>query len=124
MTRDTIFSAVKLSVLLGGGGEACFRMEAEETWFWTTYCLKACMQDSLCSWRHEVPYNWHILGFFSLCLNSFCANELHHTQHISGFWYNLGSCAKTLALKTLLDQGCCPKLLCRLGLLLLNGNKM
>ena len=28
VTRDTICSAVKLSVLLGGGGEACFTMEA------------------------------------------------------------------------------------------------
>ena len=33
VTRDTICSAVKLNVLLGGGGEACFRMEAQETWF-------------------------------------------------------------------------------------------
>ena len=31
VTRDTICSAVKLNVLLGGGGEACFRMEAYET---------------------------------------------------------------------------------------------
>ena len=35
-TRDTICSDVKLNVLLGCGGEACFRMEAKETWFWTT----------------------------------------------------------------------------------------
>ena len=28
VTRDTIWSAVKLNVLLGGGGEACFRTEA------------------------------------------------------------------------------------------------
>ena len=28
VTRDMICSAVKLNVLLGGGGEACFRMEA------------------------------------------------------------------------------------------------
>ena len=28
VTRDTIYSAVKLNVLLGGGGEACFTMEA------------------------------------------------------------------------------------------------
>ena len=28
VTRDTICSAVKLNVLLGGGGEACFTMEA------------------------------------------------------------------------------------------------
>ena len=36
VTRDTIFLAVKLNVLLEGGGEACFRMEAQETWFLTT----------------------------------------------------------------------------------------
>ena len=28
VTRDTIYSAVNLNVLLGGGGEACFRMVA------------------------------------------------------------------------------------------------
>ena len=28
MTRETICSAAKLNVLLGGGGEACFRMVA------------------------------------------------------------------------------------------------
>ena len=39
--RDTICSAVKLNVLLRGGGEACFKMEAYETCFWTTCCLKA-----------------------------------------------------------------------------------
>ena len=27
VTRETICSAVKLNVLLGGGGEACFSME-------------------------------------------------------------------------------------------------
>ena len=27
VTRETICSAVKLNVLLGDGGEACFRME-------------------------------------------------------------------------------------------------
>ena len=30
VTRDTICLAVKLNVLLVGGGEACFTMEAEE----------------------------------------------------------------------------------------------
>ena len=40
-----------------------------------------CKQDSLCSWRHVVPYNYHILDFFFICLDSFCENELHHTQH-------------------------------------------
>ena len=29
-----------------------------------------------------------------LCLDSFCGNELHHTQHISVFWYNLVSCSQ------------------------------
>ena len=28
VTRETICSAVKLNVLLGGGGDACFSMEA------------------------------------------------------------------------------------------------
>ena len=28
VTRETICSAVKLNVLLGGGGEACFTVEA------------------------------------------------------------------------------------------------
>ena len=28
VTRETICSAVKENVLLGGGGEVCFRMEA------------------------------------------------------------------------------------------------
>ena len=28
VTRETICSTVKLNVLLGGGGEACFRMGA------------------------------------------------------------------------------------------------
>ena len=28
VTKDTISSAVKLNVFLGGGGGACFRMEA------------------------------------------------------------------------------------------------
>ena len=28
MTREIICSAVKLNVLLGGGGEACFSMDA------------------------------------------------------------------------------------------------
>ena len=28
VTRETICSAVKFNVLLGGGGEACFTMEA------------------------------------------------------------------------------------------------
>ena len=41
VTRETICSAVKLNVLLGGGGEACFRIESYETCFWTTCCLKA-----------------------------------------------------------------------------------
>ena len=40
------------------------------------------MQDSLCSWRHGILYSLRILGFF-LCLDNFCENELHHTQHIS-----------------------------------------
>ena len=40
VTRDTICFAVKLNALLGGDGEACFRMEAYETYFWTTCCLK------------------------------------------------------------------------------------
>ena len=41
VTRETICSAVKLNVLLGGGGggggggDACLRMEAYETCFWT-----------------------------------------------------------------------------------------
>ena len=42
VNRDTICSAVKLNVLLRGGSEACLRMEAYETCFWTTCCLKAC----------------------------------------------------------------------------------
>ena len=37
VTRETICTAVKLNVLLGGGGEACFRIEAYETCFWTTF---------------------------------------------------------------------------------------
>ena len=41
VTRETICLAVNLYVLLGGGGEACFRIEAYETCFWTTCCLKA-----------------------------------------------------------------------------------
>ena len=41
VNRETICSAVKLNVLLGGGGEACFRIEAYETCFWTTCCPKA-----------------------------------------------------------------------------------
>ena len=41
VTRETICSAVKLNVLLAGGGEACFRIEAYKTCFWTTCCLKA-----------------------------------------------------------------------------------
>ena len=41
VTRETICLAVKLNVLLRGGGEACFRIEAYETCFWTTCCLKA-----------------------------------------------------------------------------------
>ena len=41
VTRETICSAVKLNVLLGDGGEACFRIEAYETCFWTKCCLKA-----------------------------------------------------------------------------------
>ena len=28
LTKETICSAVKLNLLLGGGGEACFSMEA------------------------------------------------------------------------------------------------
>ena len=40
VTRETICSAVKLNVLLGGRSEACFRIEAYETCFWTTCCLK------------------------------------------------------------------------------------
>ena len=50
------------------------------------------MQESPCNWQHEVPYNLHTLVFFGLCLGSFCVNELHHTQHIFGFWYNLVKC--------------------------------
>ena len=62
--------------------------------------LDPCMQDSLCSWPHEVPYNLHILGLFSLCLDSFCANELHHTQHISVFLVQFGAlCPKPWHLK-------------------------
>ena len=73
VTRDTICLPVKLNVLLGGGGET---MEAYETCFWTTCCLRLgpCMQDSLCSWRHEVPYNLRTLAFFCLCLDSFWVN--------------------------------------------------
>ena len=41
VTRETICSAVKLNVLLGGGGEVSFTMEAYETCFWTTSCLNA-----------------------------------------------------------------------------------
>ena len=41
VTRETICSAVKLNVLLGGGGEACYRIEAYKTCFLTTCCLKA-----------------------------------------------------------------------------------
>ena len=41
------------------------------------------MQDSLCNWRHGTPYSLHILVFFCFCLDSFCVNELNHTQHIS-----------------------------------------
>ena len=47
--------------------------------------LDPCTQDSLGNWRHEAPYSLHILGFFYLCLDNFCANELHHTQHTSVF---------------------------------------
>ena len=43
------------------------------------------MQGSLHNWRHEAPYNLQILGFFGLCLDSFCVNGIHHTQHISVF---------------------------------------
>ena len=63
------------------------------------------MQDSLCNWRHEAPYSLHILGFFGLCLDSFCVNGLHHTQHISAFGTILCLVPKTLALKTLLYRG-------------------
>ena len=38
-------------------------------------------------------YNLHILGFFFLCLDRFCANESHHTQHISVLC-NLVPCAR------------------------------
>ena len=65
VTRDTICLMVKLNVLLGGGGEACFRMGACETCFWTTSCLKGLVQANLYSWRHEVPYNLRTLVFFS-----------------------------------------------------------
>ena len=41
VTRETICSAVQFNVLLVGGGEASFGMEAYETCFWTTCCLKA-----------------------------------------------------------------------------------
>ena len=43
--------------------------------------------------------------------DSFCENELHHTQHISVFcaiWFLV---SETLALETLLDRGCCSKFL-------------
>ena len=68
-------------------------------------------------WRHRKlsfglhVAKLHILGFFSFCLDSFCANELHHTQHISVFDTIWCLVPKTLALKTLLDRGCCPKFL-------------
>ena len=41
VTRETICSPAKLNVLLGGGGEGCYRIEAYEICFWTTCCLKA-----------------------------------------------------------------------------------
>ena len=41
VTRETICSAVKLNLLLGGGCEGCFRIEVYETCFWTTCCMKA-----------------------------------------------------------------------------------
>ena len=41
VTRDTTGSAVKINVLLGAGGEACFRMESLKTCLWPTCCLKA-----------------------------------------------------------------------------------
>ena len=41
VTRETICLTVKLNILLGGGGEACFIMEAYEACFWTTLYLKA-----------------------------------------------------------------------------------
>ena len=44
-----------------------------------------------------VPYNLHILGSFFLCLDSFCENDLHHTQPISGFFGAL--CPKSWHLK-------------------------
>ena len=104
MTTYTICSAVKLNVLLGAGGEACFKMDAYETCFWTTCCLKA-SQDSLCSWRHEVPYNLHTSAFFSLYLDSFCVNTLLVFDTV---WCLV---PKALTLKTLKDRGCCLKFL-------------
>ena len=41
---ESVCSTKKLNVLLGvggGGGEACFSMEAYETCFWTKFCLEA-----------------------------------------------------------------------------------
>ena len=44
-------------------------------------------------------------GFLSV-LGSFCANELHYTQHVSVFSTILYLGPKSLALETLLDRGC------------------
>ena len=60
------------------------------------YKLGPCTQESLYNWRHEVPYNLHILDFFFLYLDSFCVNELHHTQHISDFSCSFVPCARNL----------------------------
>ena len=70
MTRETICSAMKLNVLLGGGGEACFRVVAKKLVFGPRAACKLgpYMQDSLYNWQHEFPYNLPILASFSLYL--------------------------------------------------------
>ena len=46
---------------------------------------------------------------FFLCLDNFCANDIHHTQHISVLSTILCLVPKTLVLETLLDRGCSSK---------------
>ena len=58
---------------------------------------------------------------FYLCLDSFCANDLHCTQHISVFSTILCLVPKTLALETLLDRGCYSKFLDLENLCLFSG---
>ena len=55
--------------------------------------LDPCKQDDLCAWRHEVPYNLHILSSFSLSGQFLWEYASRHTTHF-GFWYSLVLCAR------------------------------